>query len=84
MISNTPQLERKREKGKEREREKVSQRFSPHVESQYIFYTALSLQTREKLSIYNFLSLFLSLSLSFSLFLSPSLVSLYLRCLALQ
>jgi hypothetical protein len=56
-----------REKGRERERKRKLkiERFSPHVESQYIFYRALSLQTRENLSIFNFLSLS-SLSLSFS------------------
>jgi hypothetical protein len=67
-------VERKREKERESFTEILSflERFSPHVESQYIFYRALSLQTRENLSIFN---LFLSLSL-------PSPVSLYLRCLA--
>jgi hypothetical protein len=54
-----------RERGKlERKREKFSQRFSllflerffAHVESQYIFYRALSLQARENLSIFRFLS----------------------------
>jgi hypothetical protein len=65
-------LERKGEKERESFTEILFflERFSPHVESQYIFYRALSLQTRD------------SLFSTFSLFLSPSPVSLYLRCLA--
>jgi hypothetical protein len=64
----TPQLERKGEKQRERgrKRDKVSQRFSPHVEIQYIFYRALSLQKGENLSTFEFLSLPLPLP-SFSL-----------------
>jgi hypothetical protein len=60
----------------EKERESFTEilsfleRFSPHVEIQYIFYRALSLQKGENLSTSKFLSL------SFSLFLSPSPVSL--------
>jgi hypothetical protein len=54
-----------RERGEIREKERESfteilsflERFSPHVESQYIFFRALSHQTRENLSIFNFLSL---------------------------
>jgi hypothetical protein len=63
-------LERKQEK--ERERESFTEIlsfleiFSPHVEIQYIFYRALSLQKGENLSTFEFLSLSLSLP-SFSL-----------------
>jgi hypothetical protein len=66
-----------RERKGEKERESFIgilsflERFSPHVESLYIFYRALSLQTRENLSIFKFLSLSI-----------PSPVSLHLRCLA--
>jgi hypothetical protein len=55
---------RKREKERESFTEILSflERFSPHVEIQYIFYRTLSLQKGENLST----SKFLSLSLSFS------------------
>jgi hypothetical protein len=64
----TPQLERKEEKERESFTEILSflERFSPHVEIQYIFYRALSLQKGENLSTSKFLSLSLPLP-SFSL-----------------
>jgi hypothetical protein len=61
-------LERKGGKERESFTEILSflERFSPHVESQYIFYRALSLQRRENLFIFNFLSLSLLPLPSFS------------------
>jgi hypothetical protein len=69
---NDGEREEIREKGRESFTEILSflERFSPHVEIQYIFYWSLSLQTGENLSIFKFLSLSLHLSLplpSFSL-----------------
>jgi hypothetical protein len=68
---------KERERGRKREREgemresftkilSFLQRFSPHVEIQYIFYRVLSLQKGENLSTSKFLSLSLPLP-SFSL-----------------
>jgi hypothetical protein len=65
-------LERQREKERVKERKSFTEilsfleRFSPHVEIHYIFCRALSLQKRENLSTFEFLSLSLPLP-SFSL-----------------